>query len=181
MLIKGIYSCFSHWYHGGSIWFYSDPHFADKDMLTVRKNYIGDEKQVKSINSKIGKNDTLVILGDVGDPEFLKQLRGYKILILGNHDKGASVYIPYVDEVYEGMLTISNKIILSHEPVDVPFMYNIHGHDHVNHNKDNLHLNVCAEIINYTPISLSQLIKAGTFKHVADIHRAAINKANKNK
>jgi calcineurin-like phosphoesterase family protein len=181
-MIKGIYDCFKHWYHGGSIWFYSDPHFADEEMTALRKNYIGDEEQVRSINSKIGKNDTLIILGDIGNPEFLKQIRGYKVLILGNHDKGASVYAPYVNEVYEGALTISDKIILTHEPVDVPFMFNIHGHDHSNwHGKDKMHFNMCAEAINYTPVSFSQMIKSGTFKDVPNIHRLVIDKAIRKK
>lgn len=76
----------------GTVWIYSDPHFNDGDMKYLRTNYIGDEEQVKRINSKVGKNDTIIILGDIGDIEFVKKLRGYKVLIMGNHDKGASNY-----------------------------------------------------------------------------------------
>jgi calcineurin-like phosphoesterase family protein len=118
------------------------------------------------------------------------KINGYKVLIMGNHDAGASNYkrkieeISYFnsddmtqqdaerfkingldmilypdrikelldknkliadkylkkrqednklfDEVYEGPLIISDKIILSHEPIEncPPFLFNIHGHDH---------------------------------------------------
>ena len=179
-MTKHLYDCFSHWYRGGQIYVYSDPHFNDDEMVYIRKDYISDEAQVRRINSKIGKNDTLIILGDVGDIEFIKRIRGYKVLITGNHDKGESVYKGIFNEVYTGALTINDKVILSHEPLILPkCFYNIHGHDHSNkiNANDGLHLNVCAENIDYAPISLNKLIKDGTFNNVPNIHRNAINKA----
>lgn len=181
-MYKHLYDCFAHWYHGGTIYFYSDPHFADADVKAIRKNYIGDEEQVKRIRSKVGKNDTLIILGDVGDKEFLKKIRGYKVLILGNHDSGASTYKDYVDEVYEGVLMISDKILLSHEPVDFPYALNIHGHDHSGCEKMKTpHLNVCAEHIDYTPISFKQIIEGGALKNISSIHRETIDAATERK
>ena len=111
---KHLYSLFDHWYHGGSIYFYSDPHFEDEEMKFLRANYIGDEEQVKRINSKIGKNDTIIFLGDIGNPNWIKKVRGYKVLIKGNHDVGATKYREYFDEVYEGGLWIAEKIVISH-------------------------------------------------------------------
>ena len=64
-----------------------------------------------------------------------------KILILGHHDSGASKYEDYFDEIYSGPLIISEKIILSHEPGEVPWALNIHGHDHGNSAQDAWHLN----------------------------------------
>ena len=128
MMRKHLYEIFAaKWLRGGSVWFYSDPHFADSEMVSIRKNYISDEEQIKRINSKLGKNDTIIILGDVGDVTFVSKIRGYKVLIMGNHDKGASNYVDYFDEVYEGCLMISDKIILSHEPIaNLPsFMFDI--------------------------------------------------------
>lgn len=181
-MYKHLYDCFAHWYHGGTIYFYSDPHFADADVEAMRKNYIGDEEQIKRIRSKVGKNDTLIILGDVGDKEFLKKIRGYKVLILGNHDSGASTYKDYVDEVYEGVLMISDKILLSHEPVDFPYALNIHGHDHSGWEKMKTpHLNVCAEHIDYTPISFKQIIEGGALKNISSIHRETIDAATERK
>ena len=181
-MYKHLYECFKYWYHGGSIYFYSDPHFADEEMKYIRKGYIGDEEQIQRIRARVGKNDTLIILGDVGDKEWLEKIRGYKVLILGNHDAGATTYKDYVDEVYEGALMISDKILLSHEPIEFPYALNIHGHDHSGLEKMKTpHLNVCAEHIDYTPISLKQIIEGGVLKSVSSIHRETIDAATERK
>lgn len=193
-MYKHLYECFKHWYRGGTIYFYSDPHFTDEEMNNLRKNYIGDEEQVKRINSVVHKNDTLIVLGDVGNTSFVSKLNGYKVLIMGNHDKGSTTYKRGMvvvdsevketdnhlfDEVYEGPLMISDKILLSHEPVDFKYAFNIHGHDHSRwYGKDDMHLNVCAELINYTPIMLKSIIETGKLKLVPNIHRETIDKAS---
>ena len=83
-------------------------------------------------------------------------------------------------EVYDGVVMLNDKIVLSHESIYLPFAFNIHGHDHSNKVSydDGLHLNVCAEHINYTPVSLNELIKNGHFKDVPSIHRITIDKAS---
>lgn len=193
-MYKHLYECFKHWYRGGTIFIYSDPHFADEEMSNLRKNYIGDEEQVKRINSVVHKNDTLIVLGDVGNTSFVSRLNGYKVLIMGNHDKGSTTYKRGMvvvdsevketdnhlfDEVYEGPLMISDKILLSHEPVKFDYALNIHGHDHSGgYEKDDMHLNVCAELINYTPIMLKSIIETGKLKLVPNIHREIIDKAS---
>lgn len=178
---KFLYNSFAkRWYgEGGTIYFYSDPHFADEEMVYLRKDYIGDEAQIKSINSVCGKRDTLIILGDIGDISFIPKLRAaYKVLVMGNHDAGASKYEGVFDEVYEGVLMISPKLVLSHEPIDFPFAFNIHGHDHSNWYKGTNHLNVCAELIGYKPISLKSICTSGALKDIPDIHRVTIDKAS---
>lgn len=183
-----LYPCFNKWTECDNIVFYSDPHFNDKEMKYLRKNYIGDDEQVKSINKKVGKKTCFVCLGDIGDVEFIRKIRGYKVLIMGNHDSGASKYMRTVDEnnidnhlfdeVYEGALCISEKIILSHEPIDIPFMLNVHGHDHSNWTfQDNNHWNLCAENIGYTPVSIREIIESGRLKNIDSIHRVTIDKA----
>lgn len=178
-MIKGLYNIFGHWYRGGTIYLYSDPHFGDEEMKSIRLNYIGDDEQVARINSKVGKKDTIIFLGDIGDIEYIKQIRGYKVLIMGNHDTGETNYNKVFDEVYRGALTISDKIILSHEPIEnLPaFWYNIHGHDHARGFKESRHLNVCAEHINYTPMRLDIILKVGVLKNIESIHRITIDKA----
>lgn len=195
-MYKWLYDNFSHWFHDnrGQVWFYSDPHFADDEMKYLRTNYIGDDEQIQRINSKVGKWDTLVILGDVGDTEFVKKLRGYKVLVMGNHDSGASNYKRSLydsgfihdnhlfDEVYEGPLFISDKLLLSHEPIDFPYALNIHGHDHSSwYPDDPLHLNVCAEHIDYTPVSLKSIATSGRLKQIPTIHRDTIDRATDRK
>lgn len=80
------------------------------------------------------------------------------------------------DEVYEGPLMIAEKIILSHEPVDVPWAFNIHGHDHQGHKRKN-HANVCVDVTGYQPINMNQFIKSGALAHVETIHRTTIDSA----
>lgn len=187
-----LYPAFKHWMPAhGNIWFYSDPHFSDEESWLLRKQFVYatdnveafDNLQIETINKTCGKNDTLVILGDVGNIECVKKLKAKKkILILGNHDRGASYYANVFDEVYTGPVIIAEKLILSHEPIDFPYAANIHGHDHSNRGfKDGLHINCCAEHINLTPICLSHIVKSGLLKNTINIHREAIDKAKDHK
>ena len=232
-MLSGVYDAFQKWGAQGAVWIYSDPHFSDKDLECGIKNRISDEEQIANINAKCGRKDTLIILGEVGNIECVRKLRAArKILIMGNHDKGATNYKKdYVvkkydkdkfsleealsdmakdypnwkltstegyqytspfqywaitahnclfDEVYEGALIIGEKLILSHEPVDIPWAFNIHGHDHAGHQTYN-HLNVCSDIIGYEPINFNQFLKSGAMSKIQTIHRETIDKATKRK
>lgn len=226
-MIAGLYKIFDHWHAQGTLWIYSDPHFNDSDLKAgiVRPDA---EELVKLINSKVGRKDTIIILGDIVDIEPVKKIRGYKVLIMGNHDSGRTNYERQVitqlfskdlytkeqvldlmktmypncrytidegyqfhspfefwkvsadnqlfDEVYEGPLMIAEKLILSHEPVDVPWAFNIHGHDHAGHARKN-HLNVCSDVIGYVPVNMNQFMKSGALAHIDTIHRETIDKA----
>ncbi len=234
MALPGVYDTFQYWSEKyQTVWIYSDPHFNDNDLANGIKNRPSAEEQVKKINTKCGRRDALIILGDIGDIEYIRQLRaGYKILIMGNHDAGVSNYKrkivkrvfdqnvytekealdtvkklhpnynvwvgeeysfhePFTrynvysdnklfDEVYEGPLMIGEKLLLSHEPVDVSWAFNIHGHDHAGFMRTN-HLNVCSDIINYEPVNLNQLLKNGLMSKVQSIHRDTIDRATKRK
>ena len=232
-MIAGLYKIFDHWHLEGTLFIYSDPHFNDTDLNT----YIGRpdaEELVKLINSKVGRNDTIIILGDIMDIEPVKKIRGYKVLIMGNHDSGRTNYERKIwsmkfdkeqyqrdeallemqrlypgchytisegyqfhspfecweviadnmlfDEVYEGPLMIAEKLILSHEPVDVPWAFNIHGHIHdPKHKNDKRHFNVCSDVIGYVPINMNQWMKQGYLSHIESIHRTTIDFATERK
>ena len=180
-MIPGLYDIFNHWCNQ-TVWLYSDPHFGDKELAAGVINRPTDEEQIRLINSKVGKKDTLIILGDVGDIECAKKLKGYKILIAGNHDAGLTNYKDVFSEVYGGALFIGEKIVLSHEPINIPFALNIHGHVHDKRAKtDKQHINVCSDVINYTPINFNQLMKSGPTSKIETIHRTTIDKATKKK
>lgn len=183
MALPGVYDIFNERWCNQTVWIYSDPHFGDEELAAGIPNRPSDEEQIKKINSKVGRKDTLIILGDVGDVECAKQLRGYKVLICGNHDAGKTIYQEVFNEVYSGPLMIGEKLFLSHEPVHMPFAMNIHGHDHTisGDNKDWSHLNVCSDVIDYTPINLNQLLKNGLTSKVESIHRQTIDDATKRK
>ena len=159
----------------------SDTHFGDKDLQASVKNRPNDEDYVKLINSKVGKNDLLICLGDVGDIEIARRLKGYKILIAGNHDAGMSNYKDVFDEVYAGALIVGEKLILSHEPVDVPWAFNLHGHTHSGDlMSDERHFNVCGEARKcYEPVNFNQLMKSGFMSKIETLHRSVINTATK--
>lgn len=229
-MIKGLYPPFEFWGEN-TCWVISDTHFDDPDLIHAYSDRPTAAEQVKIINSKVGKNDTLIILGDVGNVEWVQKLRGHKILVMGNHDAGASNYerhrwhrrfssiiyskeqalakmkslhpnckysIKFIfnagvyndewevcadnclfDEVYSGPVMISEKLILSHEPIEnCDWCFNIHGHVHsrdiVN---DDYHYNVCADVINYTPINLNRWMKEGHLAKIKSLHRQTIDEA----
>lgn len=180
MALPGVYKIFNDRWCNQTVWIISDPHFGDEDLRAGMPNRPSDEELVRFINAKVGRKDTLIILGDVGDIEFAKQLRGYKVLICGNHDVGHTVYEEVFDEVYSGPLMIGEKLLLSHEPIQTPWALNIHGHDHHGAKRKGC-INVCADVIDYTPINMNQLLKSGIFKDVESIHRTTIDKATERK
>lgn len=227
MALPGIYDAFQHW-GKQAVWIYSDPHFSDEDLECGIKNRPSDEEQIANINSCAGRKDTLIILGDVGNIECVRKLRAArKVLIMGNHDSGATKYKRHrdtvvlsvydftqeeameemkrrypgyqitfecmgkagwvfsidnklFDEVYEGALMVGEKLILTHEPVDIPWAFNIHGHDHAGHKRKG-HLNVCSDIIGYKPVNFNQFLKSGQTANIQTIHRATIDKATERK
>ena len=180
MALPGLYDCFQHWGEKNAVWVISDTHFGDKDIQKAFSNRPSDEELIKNINQKVGKTGTLLLLGDVGDIECAKRLKGYKVLICGNHDAGATNYKEIFDEVYTGALIIGEKFILSHEPIDIPWAFDVHGHDHAG-TKRKGHLNVCADVIGYTPINFNQLLKSGASSKIQTIHRETIDKAAERK
>lgn len=92
-MIEGLYEPFQHWGASGTCHIISDTHFDDPDLIHAYADRPSAEEQVKLINAKCGRADTLIILGDVGDISYVRQLRAkYKILVMGNHDSGASNY-----------------------------------------------------------------------------------------
>lgn len=233
MAIAGMYKIFDHWHKEGTLWIYSDPHFDDAELAAGVAKRPSAEEQMKMINSKVGKKDTIIFLGDIGNVEWVKQIRGYKVLIMGNHDAGRTNYervkyherfeierpeedvidsmtrlypgcrytaleaygfhAPFewwdvyadnqlFDEVFEGPVIIGEKLILSHEPVDIPWAFNIHGHIHDSkHKNDKRHFNVCSDAIGYVPINMNQWMKQGYLSHIENIHRTVIDKATERK
>lgn len=103
-MLPGIYDTFQHWGEKHqSVWIISDPHFNDDELVEGIKGRPSAEEQIKKINAKCGRRDTLICLGDVGDIECVRKLRAeYKILIMGNHDAGASNYKrKVINKVYD--------------------------------------------------------------------------------
>lgn len=181
-MIKSLYPCFQHWGKNGAVYLISDTHFKDLDRKHMGY-FISNEDQIYILKDTCHKNDTLIHLGDVGDPEYMLDLKCHRVLIMGNHDKSIEKMEHYFEEVYSGPLWISQKLVLSHEPVQLTtwdtyesIAFNIHGHDHAGTKRD-FHLNICPNIYGYVPLNLKQFINSGKLKEINDIHRVTINNA----
>jgi len=181
-MIKSLYPKFQSWSERGSVYLYSDPHFDDQDMIE-HFGYMDSFDQIALINSKVTRSDYLIILGDFGNPEWLKKIKTENLIgLMGNHDQSYGKYEPYFKELYTGPLFIGEKILLSHEPIGLPFAVNIHGHDHNTMEKyvDGCrYFNVAANVIGYFPVNLGKLIKSGLIANIPSIHRITIDKASK--
>ena len=178
-MIQSLYKPFQHWSEGGSVYILSDTHFEDANCSLIDPNWIEPKEQVEIINRIVGKGDTFVCLGDVGNPKYISMIKARKkILLLGNHDAPGKCKEVF-DEVYSGPLFISDKILLSHEPVyGLSWCLNIHGHDHNNtelYKEGCKHINLAANVCGYTPMNLGKLIKEGVLSDIESIHRMTIN------
>lgn len=194
-MINSLYDNFKHWSSKGSVWIISDSHFDEAGREFMSENWPDPNQYVKSLNKQIMNTDTLICLGDVGNLDWIKQLRaGYKVLITGNHDKGKSKYkkegrIIYdngtfiltdnglFDEIYDGPLFIADRILLSHEPIFglEDFCMNIHGHCHNGQHRYDGHINLAADVVNWEPLNLGKEIKNGLLSGVKNYHRNTID------
>tara|TARA_R110000764_G_scaffold225606_2_gene315134 strand:- start:626 stop:1108 length:483 start_codon:yes stop_codon:yes gene_type:complete len=149
------------------IYVISDLHFGHINMArhrgfeTVEKH---DQFIIDQWNKVVTKRDTVWILGDITMEKkagyyLLDQLKGFKRVVLGNHDRHQDVptLLEYVDSVC-GMAKVKG-FILTHCPVHPSelnrFKLNVHGHVHENSLVDPRYINVSCENVNYTPQLLS--------------------------
>jgi len=157
--------------------FYSDPHFGHKNMAIKRgfkDEYQMNDHIISEWNKVVSKRDVTYILGDITmeNSKFyycLDSLNGIKKVVLGNHDKPQHILslLNYVNKV-AGMIkykdkTTGNKIFLTHCPIhskelSYRVQYNIHGHVHENSIDDKRYINVSAEVIDYKPKLITELI-----------------------
>lgn len=125
-----------------------------------------DEELVRRWNSVVNKKDTVWHLGDVlfGREAFniLGRLNGYKRLVLGNHDRySMELYTEHFTSIH-GSVEL-HGFVLTHIPVHpsqfTRYKGNIHGHLHSKKIDDPRYICVCAEHINLTPISFTELTR----------------------
>ena len=184
-MIRTLYEVFRPWSSKGAVWILSDLHLGDAAAKAMDPAWPDPEEQVNIINRLAGRNDTFVCLGDVGDPAYAAKIRaGHKVLILGNHDRRRD-YEGIFDEIYAGPLFISERILLSHEPVPgLPFCLNIHGHDHFGteqYTEGCRYLNLAANVRGYMPFNLGKALQEGLLSGIDSIHRITIDTAAERK
>lgn len=165
----------------------SDLHFGHKAVIDFDPRPFSSVEEMDAVmielwNSRVTKNDQVYILGDFAFHNekpyswYLKQLRGQKHLIVGNHDRKllkdaeAMEYFVSVD-YYREITDDKKRIILSHYPIAEwngfhREAYHVYGHIH-NRTDETFQymkqydraLNAGACINNFTPCSLNELIR----------------------
>lgn len=151
--------------------FIADLHFGHERLIRGLRG-MDPQKHDGLIESNWNKTvrspkDITYILGDIGMERstfyhLLGRLNGRKIVVLGNHDRHQDVreMLKYVESV-AGMINYKG-FVLTHCPIHESCVENIRGniHGHV-HSKSIDHpkyYNVSAEVIDYTPITLEELL-----------------------
>lgn len=155
-----------------AVYFIADLHFDDDNIRRYENRPFADVAEmnqalIENWNKTVTQEDTIYILGDIGNEEFLASLLGQKYLIKGNHDtKDSDTYrnLGFV-EVYDLPVIYGNYFILSHEPLytnrNMPYA-NLFGHVHNNpayKTASSRSFCVSVERIAYTPISLEKIRK----------------------
>lgn len=148
----------------------SDTHFGHTNIIKYASRPFAsveemDEAMVENWNSVVKANDKVYHLGDISMSRrvlpILNRLNGKKVLIKGNHDiYPLKDYLPYFKDI-----RASHEIaglILTHIPVHesqkARYAGNVHGHLHESIIGDPWYFNVSVEQINYTPISLGEVV-----------------------
>ena len=108
-MIESLYTPFRHWSETGSVYILSDTHFDDPDCRLMDPEWISPQEQIDIIRKLVHKTDTFIHLGDVGNGEYLSQVKAKKkILLLGNHDR-RSDYLDLFDEIYTGISDVQSS------------------------------------------------------------------------
>jgi calcineurin-like phosphoesterase family protein len=104
-----------------------------------------DNTLINNWNARIGDRDTVYVLGDFcmwrdkkAPERYFRRLRGRKILIAGNHDKQATLALPWAETYPEGqrILKLSkHKLVLNHCSMQVWIdshkgSWHLFGHSH---------------------------------------------------
>jgi len=161
----------------------SDPHFYHRKIIRLcqrrpegRRDLFYDEFEMNDYiitkwNSVVKPNDSVRLLGDVALcknfselKSIMKLLNGHIHVITGNHDHYSSLVRARLDNcnlssVTDGIMLWDNRFLLSHVPVSNPKYVNLHGHLHDANSPTAMHINVCVEKWDYTPVAMEMIEK----------------------
>lgn len=172
------------------VFFTSDQHFGHSNIIRLCDRPFESIEQMDSVlierwNRKVTNGDTVYILGDLmfrnkkPPEEYLRQLKGKKHLIIGNHDRD---WIRKCDltQWFESVNNLhyitdgKHQLALCHYPMmSWPHMtrcYMIHGHIHGNTDADYwpliqgnpLMLNAGIDVNNFEPVTFDEMVANNT-------------------
>ena len=167
-------------------YFISDMHFGHKNIIRYcdrpfKTVHEMNEVIVSRWNDTVPDGDRVFVIGDVFlmDPDdashIIKSLNGYKILIMGNHDRSYKTMLSCgFDEchkTYDYKSSDGKKILLQHYPnpdivlKEMGYSFQIHGHIHSKPLTRGLKVNVAVDLIDFKPISIDHIMQLGGFLH----------------
>jgi len=165
----------------------SDLHFGHQSAIRFDHRPFFDVEEMDNAmiylwNNRVDKNDNVYIIGDFALHNekpyswYLKQLKGQKHLLVGNHDRKllkdseAMSYFVSVDHYLE-VTDEKKRIILTHYPIAEwngfhRGSYQVYAHIHNSvgetyqyMKKFDTALNAAACLNNYTPVSFNELVR----------------------
>jgi calcineurin-like phosphoesterase family protein len=158
-------------------WLISDTHFGHINIIKYENRPFSsveemDSTLIKNWNASVKKCDKIFVLGDFcfnlskeKTTELLRKLKGYKILVIGNHDnrRSAKSWLEVgFNEVSIYPIIVDDFYIFSHKPLymnsNIPYI-NVHGHIHSKNMEGDQFFNVSVEQINYKPILFEEIKK----------------------
>ena len=120
-------------------YFFADIHNKDENIIQYEHRPFKDNDEMRRViiencNNTVTDDDTLYLLGDIGDIEILEHLRGKIIIVAGNHDNVDEIRARYPHIEVSKYPIMVGPLWLSHEPIgymppECPYL-NIHGHLH---------------------------------------------------
>lgn len=159
----------------GVVYTIGDPHIGHRHILKYRPMFSSikehDETIIENWNKVVKrKHDIVWVLGDfiIANKEydfdaFLLRLNGIIRLVPGNHD---DMRYFNTSKLLNKKFTIAHGVFkkygfwFSHAPIhhlSLRGHMNVHGHVHSNSVPDDNYINVSADNVNYTPVSLEEL------------------------
>lgn len=161
------------------VWMWSDTHFGHKNIIKYCNRPYPDVdlmnySMLGNYLNVVKPNDIVVFGGDVGFMseakinEFLDQMPGYKIQIVGNHDlhRDGKLFNLNFDERHLCMVVdvvdhdLEYQLLFTHYPMTVvpKGCVNVHGHIH-QHTLDPWNINISVEHTNYAPLNMKVVLE----------------------
>lgn len=158
--------------------FISDTHFSNVAWHKIDQSPFKDEKEydkelVARWNKVVSDEDVVYHLGDFGDYEMVKKLKGEITLICGNYEykdfgknfeafKKKLIDLGFKDVIKDGMFLKEkiggSDVYMTHKPSDCKKeCMNLYGHVHTLKPIKKNGFNVCVSYHDYTPVSMKDV------------------------